>query len=123
MRVWICLLLMALVGCAVKEGAVVIEDDHHLTCTNRAECDRYWQRAKQWITDNSAYPIRQVTDWVILTPSPTDIGLHPSYTVLKTPTATGGATITLQVTCAVFLPCIPPRDALIERFNGFVAGK
>ena len=44
----------------------------------------------------------------------------PSYIVLKTPVLDGGATIALQVTCAVFLPCIPSRETLIESVNSFV---
>jgi hypothetical protein len=124
MRLQVFLLLAALAGCAGGvDSAPAVAPVNVVACHDRAECNRYWQRARQWVTDNSYYPIRQSTDWVILTPSPADFGLHPSFSVVKTPNAEGGATIGLQVTCAVYLPCIPTRGTLVERFNAFVAAQ
>jgi len=69
MCIWVLFLLMVPGGCAAHEGGVVRADEHPLACANRMQRERYWQRTKQRIADNSAYPVRQVTDWVILTPS------------------------------------------------------
>ncbi|MBV8626917.1 MAG: hypothetical protein JO371_03475, partial [Paraburkholderia sp.] len=33
-----------------------------LTCSNKAECDLWWQRAQDWVRTHSKYEVQTVTD-------------------------------------------------------------
>ena len=120
MRILFGLVLALLAGCATG-GDPAAEAKLALKCNNRAQCDRYWQRAQQWVAENSEYKIRTVTDWVIMTESPGDFGFAAAYTITKTPADDGGAAINLATVCANFIPGLGSHQATVERFNHYVA--
>jgi hypothetical protein len=110
----------ALAGCATGRDPAA-EARLALRCHDKAQCDRYWQRAQDWVAKNSEYKIRTVTDWVIMTESPGDFGIAAAYTITKTPTDDGGAAIALTSVCSNFIPCLQSHEAVVGRFNSYVA--
>lgn len=115
-----CLVLAALAGCATGADPAA-EARLALKCRDRAECGHYWQRAQQWVAENSVYKIRTVTDWVIMTESPGDFGFAAAYTITKTPSDDGSAAIALSSVCSNFIPCLASHEATVERFKRYVA--
>ena len=41
-----------------------------LTCTTKAECDAWWQRARTWVTTHAHYDVTAATDTLIQTAGP-----------------------------------------------------
>lgn len=94
-----------------------------LTCSSRAQCDTYWQRAQVWVAQHSAYRLKLVTDAVIETYGPANADISLAYRILRVPDGPAGAArITISTNCDNFIRCNPSRTDAIIAFKRFVRG-
>ena len=94
-----------------------------LTCSTKAECDLYWQKAQIWLVNNSAYRVQSATDTVISTYGPINGQPNFAFTITKLPNGNGGALITLQGACGNMFGCIPPLEGFVLNFRRYVVGE
>jgi hypothetical protein len=91
-------------------------------CTAGADCEAKWARAKQWVLDNSKYPVKVDTDAEISTVTRTgfnDPGLI--VTVNRFARHDGTFVITLRVGCGMLVgPCKPSVSQAQESFARYV---
>jgi hypothetical protein len=93
-----------------------------LTCSNKAECDVWWQRAQTWVADNSKYKIEAATDKLIQTTGPDGGKRALAYQITRTPNPDGTATIGFAAHCDGSLGCKPnPWEAGAD-FKEYVRG-
>ncbi|MFC0402437.1 hypothetical protein [Paraburkholderia rhizosphaerae] len=93
-----------------------------LTCTTKAECDTWWQRAKTWVTDHSRYDVTISTDSLIQTAGPDGGRRALAYQITKTGNNDGSFTIGFSAHCDSSLGCKPnPWEAGAD-FKQFVRG-
>lgn len=121
------LLAGACLGAAAMSGparAQAVTGD--IGCTAGADCDAKWVRARQWVVDNSTYPIRMDTDTEISTVTRTrfhDPGLI--VTVNKFMRSDGTFAITLRAGCGMFFgackPSIGEAHASFARYVMFAS--
>lgn len=118
----LCLGLLAglVSGCAGPGGNTDEKNRLAITCTQAAQCDRYWKRALAWVTQNSIYPVKNATDWAILTELASDYKSGLTYRVTRWPRDDGGQDIVFVANCSVFLPCSPRPAVAFEQFSEFV---
>lgn len=93
-----------------------------LTCSGKAECDVWWQRAQTWVTSHSTYAIESSTDTLIQTAGPDGGKRALAYQITKTPNPDGTATIGFAAHCDGSLGCKPnPWEAGAD-FKEYVRG-
>jgi hypothetical protein len=93
-----------------------------LTCTTKAECDTWWQRARTWVTDHSRYEVTATTDSLIQTAGPDGGKRALAYQITKTANNDGTSTIGFAAHCDSSLGCKPnPWEAGAD-FKQFVRG-
>lgn len=81
------------------------------TCAEGADCSGKWERARQWVRQNSAFPLIRDTDTLLLTSGPVYADLRPSYAVvLDPPTSDGRRTIRLRAWCGNWFSCAPTPE-------------
>ena len=111
---------LAVVGTACPERAQAASA--LITCRAGADCDAKWARARQWVLDNSKYPIRVDTATGISTVTRTrfhDPGLI--VTVNKFRRSDGTFSITLRAGCGLFFGACKPSIAYAhESFARYV---
>ncbi|HKQ23871.1 MAG TPA: hypothetical protein VJT81_05440 [Burkholderiales bacterium] len=115
-------MLLILAGCATQpmDTAILAASKKPLTCSNKEECDSYWQRAQVYVRQNSTYPIQSVTDTVLTTDGPTYGSEGNAYHLTKVPNADGSATIEVQIACDNPLGCHPDRTIETVNLKRFV---
>ena len=105
----------------ICSGRVVAAPDI-IGCTAGADCDAKWARAKQWVLDNSKYPVKVDTETEISTVTRTrfnDPGLI--VTVNRFARHDGTFAITLRVGCGMLVgPCKPSVGQAQESFARYV---
>ena len=92
-----------------------------LGCTDRNQCDVYWQRAKVWISSNSYYRVQLSSDSVIETYGPYPGRMELAYRILKIPDGAGGARITVTAECGNVFRCIPTVADAMVAFKRFAS--
>ncbi|APR34178.1 hypothetical protein [Paraburkholderia sp. SOS3] len=93
-----------------------------LTCSTKAECDTWWQRARTWVSDHSRYDVTTATDSLIQTAGPDGGKRDLAYQITKTPNSDGTSTIGFAAHCDSSLGCKPnPWEAGAD-FKQFVRG-
>ncbi|SIT50678.1 conserved exported hypothetical protein [Paraburkholderia piptadeniae] len=93
-----------------------------LTCTSKAQCDTWWQRAHSWVTTNSRYEVAAATDSLIQTTGPEGGKRALAFEITKTPNNDGTSTIGFAAHCDSSLGCKPnPWEAGAD-FKQFVRG-
>jgi hypothetical protein len=91
-----------------------------LTCTSKADCDTWWQRARTWVTTHSRYDVTTATDSLIQTAGPDGGKRALAYEITKAPNNDGTATIGFAAHCDSSLGCRPnPWEAAAD-FKEFV---
>lgn len=91
-----------------------------LTCSSKAECDVWWQRAQTWVTDHSKYKVDSVTDTLIQTAGPDGGKRALAYQITRAPNPDGTATIGFAAHCDGSMGCKPnPWEAGAD-FKQFV---
>jgi hypothetical protein len=93
-----------------------------LTCSNKAECDVWWQRAQTWVASHSTYKVESATDTLIQTAGPDGGKRALAYQITRAPNPDGTATIGFAAHCDGSLGCKPnPWEAGAD-FKGYVRG-
>jgi hypothetical protein len=91
-----------------------------LTCSSKAECDLWWQRAQTWVTDHSRYPLESSSDSLIQTTGPDGGKSALAYQITKTPNNDGTSTIGFAAHCDSALGCKPDPWKAGADFKQFV---
>jgi hypothetical protein len=78
-----------------------------LTCSSKAECDVWWQRAQTWVASHSKYKVESTTDTLIQTAGPDGGKRALAYQITRTPNPDGTATIGFAAHCDGSLGCKP----------------
>lgn len=117
---------VVLSGCASSPKLTadeLAEANIPLICSDKAQCDLYWQRAQIWLVDNSKFKIQSTTDTVITTygPAPYDPGL--AYAITKIPDGENGATIRIKMGCGNAFGCTPKAENAALSFKRYVTNK
>lgn len=102
-------------GCAVNQP-LTEEQKLAITpikCSNKAQCDNFWQKTQVWVAKNSGYRIQTATDVLIQTYGPANSDVTLAFTVIKEPNDENGASISMSASCDNIFGCtIPPVDAI-----------
>jgi hypothetical protein len=119
------LLCLVAAGCStqgqVDPGVMQIATTP-LTCSTKAECDVWWQRAQTWVAGHSKYKIESSTDTLIQTAGPDGGKRALAYQITRTPNPDGTATIGFAAHCDGSLGCKPnPWEAGAD-FKEYVRG-
>ena len=116
---------MAAAGCSTQgqvDPDVMQIATTPLTCSNKAECDLWWQRAQTWVTSHSKYKVEAATDTLIQTAGPDGGKRALAYQITRTPNPDGTATIGFAAHCDGSLGCKPnPWEAGAD-FKQYVRG-
>lgn len=94
-----------------------------LLCSDKAQCDLYWQRAQIWIANNSTYKIQTATDSVITTYGPMGTRVDLAFQATKIPNVDGSAQIKLAAGCNNIFGCQPDKYQSILRFREYIRGQ
>ncbi|KPD14539.1 hypothetical protein ADM96_39110 [Burkholderia sp. ST111] len=78
-----------------------------LTCSSKAECDMWWQRAQTWVAGHSTYKIESSTDTLIQTSGPDGGKRALAYQITRTANPDGTATIGFAAHCDGSMGCKP----------------
>ncbi|MFP3563760.1 hypothetical protein [Paraburkholderia sp. SIMBA_030] len=93
-----------------------------LTCSSKAECDAWWQRAQTWVTSHSTYKVEFATDTLIQTAGPDGGKRALAYQITRAPNPDGTSTIGFAAHCDGSLGCKPnPWEAGAD-FKLYVRG-
>ncbi|MET3232521.1 UNVERIFIED_ORG: hypothetical protein ABIC54_004726 [Burkholderia sp. 1263] len=93
-----------------------------LTCSNKVECDAWWQRAQAWVTSHSKYSVESATDTLIQTAGPDGGKRALAYQITRAANPDGTATIGFAAHCDGSLGCKPnPWEAGAD-FKQYVRG-
>jgi hypothetical protein len=122
-RVLLAILCVLAAGCSTRGQVnpdVMQIATAPLTCTTKAECDTWWQRARTWVTDHSRYDVTTTTDSLIQTAGPDGGKRALAYQITKTSNNDGTFTIGFAAHCDSSLGCKPnPWEAGAD-FKQFV---
>jgi len=122
-------MLAALSGCATQlppevEARARDASVAPLYCSDKAQCDLYWQRAQAWIAQNSQWRIRAATDTVIETFGPGRMnGMALAYQLTKIPEAGGGAEIVVRAGCVNMFGCDAEPWQAIAVLKEYIKGR
>ncbi len=78
-----------------------------LTCSDKTQCDLWWQRAQDWVRSHSTYEVQTVTDSLIQTTGPGGGKRALAYEITRAPNKDGTATIGFAAHCDSSLGCKP----------------
>ncbi|SOE64035.1 hypothetical protein SAMN05446635_2436 [Burkholderia sp. OK233] len=93
-----------------------------LTCSSKAECAIWWQRAQTWVSGHSTYKIESSTDTLIQTAGPDGGKRALAYQITRTSNPDGTATIGFAAHCDGSMGCKPnPWEAGAD-FKQYVRG-
>ncbi|MBC8723435.1 hypothetical protein F6X37_18145 [Paraburkholderia sp. 31.1] len=93
-----------------------------LTCSNKAECDLWWQRAQTWVTSHSKYKIETANDSLIQTAGPDGGKRALAFEITRAAGPDGTTTIGFSAHCDSSLGCKPnPWEAGAD-FKQYVRG-
>ncbi|HEY3597378.1 MAG TPA: hypothetical protein VGL08_07690 [Paraburkholderia sp.] len=119
------LLCMLAAGCSTRgqvDPDIMQIATAPLTCTSKAECDIWWQRARTWVTSHSSYEVTTATDSLIQTAGPDGGKRALAYQITKAPNNDGTATIGFAAHCDSSLGCQPNPWQAGADFKLFVKG-
>lgn len=91
-----------------------------LTCTDKAQCDLWWQRAEGWVRSHSKYEVQTVTDTLIQTSGPGGGRRLLAYEITKAANGDGTATIGFAAHCDSSLGCRPDPWTAGAAFKQYV---
>jgi hypothetical protein len=90
------------------------------TCADQAQCELYWKRAQDWVTQNSKRPVRNVTDWMIITTSPGVWDSSLTFEIKRWAGPKDSGEIRFDASCSDFLPCSPSVAQARQSFSTFL---
>ncbi len=92
------------------------------TCTRGADCAEKWVRARQWVADNSAYPLIHYTDTALITSGPAYASLAVAVVVtLDPPNADNRQVIRFRAWCGNYFMCFPKPGTAHATFAQMLA--
>jgi len=91
------------------------------TCADKAQCELYWQRTREWIARNSRRPVNNATDWMLETASPGTFDASLTFHIIRWPGPKDSGEIRFEAYCSTVLPCIPSTHQAFEELKGFIA--
>ncbi|EDZ99948.1 conserved hypothetical protein [Burkholderia sp. H160] len=119
------LCLVATAGCSTQgqiDPDIMQIATTPLTCSNKAECDLWWQRAHTWVASHSKYEIETANDSLIQTAGPDGGKRALAYQITRAASPNGTITIGFSAHCDSSLGCKPnPWEAGAD-FKQFVRG-
>lgn len=90
-------------GCAeqqiVVDPAIAAESKQPLICSDKQQCDLYWQRAQAYVNQHSVYRIQVVNDTLLATLGPTPGSNEMAYRLTRLSNPDGSATIDVAAVC------------------------
>jgi membrane-associated protease RseP (regulator of RpoE activity) len=89
-----------------------------IPCEPGSDCQQKWQMARQWIEDNSHFPIMRESDAEIVTDASSGT-LYPVVTVRKIQQEDSPA-IQFTAECENLIGCVPSEDAYEKSFSDYV---
>ncbi|APA86165.1 hypothetical protein BJG93_12720 [Paraburkholderia sprentiae WSM5005] len=93
-----------------------------LTCSNKAECELWWQRAQTWVASHSKYKIETANDSLIQTAGPDGGKRALAFQITRAASPDGTMTIGFSAHCDSSLGCKPnPWEAGAD-FKQYVRG-
>jgi hypothetical protein len=120
------LCLVAMAGCSTQgqvDPDVMQIATRPLTCSNKAECDLWWQRAQAWVASNSKYKIETANDSLIQTAGPDGGKRALAFQITRAAGPDGTVTIGFSAHCDSSLGCKPnPWEAGAD-FKRYVRGE
>jgi hypothetical protein len=119
------LYLAATAGCATRgqvDPDVMQIATKPLTCSSKAECDLWWQRAQSWVSSHSKYKIETATDSLIQTAGPDGGKRALAYQITRAVNPDGTATIGFSAHCDGSLGCKPDPWEAGADFKQYVRG-
>ena len=90
------------------------------TCKDQVQCEEYWRRTRRWIAENSRRPVRDATDWIILTEDGGSFGVALTYRITRWPGPNKSGEIRFEAGCSYFLPCSPSPAQALEQYRQFL---
>jgi hypothetical protein len=93
-----------------------------LTCSSKAECEAWWQRAQIWVTSHSKYKVEAATDTLIQTAGPDGGKRALAYQITRAPNPDGTSTIGFAAHCDSSLGCTPNPWVAGAAFKQYVRG-
>lgn len=91
-----------------------------LTCSDKTQCDLWWQRAQDWVRGHSKYEIQTANDTLIQTSGPGGGRRLLAYEITKTANGDGTSTIGFAAHCDSSLGCRPNPWAAGAAFKQYV---
>jgi hypothetical protein len=91
-----------------------------LTCTDKTQCDLWWQRAGDWVRSHSKYEVQTATDTLIRTSGPGGGKRLLAYEITKAVNSDGTATIGFAAHCDSSLGCKPDPWTAGAAFKQYV---
>ncbi|MEX3897503.1 hypothetical protein [Paraburkholderia sp. BR10954] len=104
------LCLLATTGCSTQGQVnpdVMQIATKPLTCSNKAECDLWWQRAQSWVASHSKYKIETANDSLIQTAGPDGGKRALAFQITRASEPDGTVTIGFSAHCDSSLGCKP----------------
>lgn len=83
-------------------------------------CQRKWDAAQSWVSQNSAYKIQTVSSAIIDTYSPANGDMGLAFNVAKEPISDGKYRIIIKAYCGNWIACSEPPLKAAQRFNDYV---
>ncbi len=92
-----------------------------VTCLPGAECDAKWRRSRDWVTDNSHFPILRANDREIITDASSGT-LYPVITVRKVQNAQDESeeSIVFIAECQNMIGCVPTEEQVTKSYRDYV---
>jgi len=121
----ILLILLCTIAAACSTGGQVNPDVMQvatapLTCSDKAQCDLWWQRAQDWVRGHSKYEVQTVTDTLIQTSGPGGGKRLLAFEITKAANSDGTATIGFAAHCDSSLGCKPDPWTAGAAFKQYV---
>lgn len=91
-----------------------------LTCSDKPQCDIWWQRAQDWVRGHSKYEVQTVTDTLIQTAGPGGGKRALAYEITRTHNSDSTTTIGFAAHCDSSLGCKPDPWAAGAAFKQYV---
>jgi hypothetical protein len=121
MRASLLVLLTVLAGCGPTRQQLAWQQQARqpLTCQKGDDCEYRWGRVVQWLTANSHWKLRNVTDFIVTTEGPDDT-VWLAYSVQKVPQGDGSYSIEATAGCGDPFVCVPYVWEALADFNVYV---
>jgi hypothetical protein len=112
--------LLLLAACAPSGMKPSAEDKAEVSvaCDPGQDCQEKWKLARQWVEDNSHFPILRETDDEITTDASSGT-LYPVVTIRKMHQE-DSASIEFTAVCENLIGCVPSEDSYQKSFSDYV---